>query len=103
MSRREKQKVDWQSAVSTPMVVVAVVILVALLGWYGHRTLAPSPVKFPPKEQKQLDDFKAFVNGVVRSSGGDIRKVSAADMAKLNYLTRGMGDRAYQKAAQGRL
>jgi len=76
--------------VKLPVIIVAVVVLVAFLGWWGWKNFGPQPAI---KTEAAVAHDK-WMDQIARQSGGDISKLSAEDMEKLQKQTYGHGDLA---------
>jgi hypothetical protein len=74
-----------KSGVPIPIIVVAVVALLAFVVWMGYRALGPQPE--PQNELTQAHD--KWMDDMAKYSGGDVNKLKPEDMAKLQGQTRG--------------
>lgn len=81
--------------------VAIVVVAVALIGYYGYRTLAgPSYQKVPTAQQQH-----SKAEQLALKSGGDFEKLSSEEQKKLDDMTLGHGRKYveinYKRLANG--
>lgn len=71
-----------------PIIVIAVVALVAFMIWMGYRSFGPEPK--PVNDLTRAHD--QWMEQVAKVSGGDFSKVKPEDQAKLQSESYGHGD-----------
>lgn len=82
--------------VKMPIVIACVVALIAFMVWYGIRTFGPEPDK--KTEAGMANDN--WLDKIAKESGGDVSKLSLADLEKLNKQTFGHAQQALQARAK---
>ncbi len=87
MSTQAKKQTGKQGLGPVP-IVVAVVVLVGFLVWYGMRVFGGPPTRpLPPPPTADID----FVKQKAHESQGDFKKLNPADQQKVQQITHGWG------------
>ena len=82
-----------KKAVGLPIIIVAAVLGLALIGFIGYRTFNP-----PQAHTAAMQTFDDYVSQKAKESNRDFSKLSPEDQAKLNSQTMGHGAQALQSA-----
>ena len=70
-----------------PIVITVIVVLIAVLAWWGMKNLAPEG-KINTEASTKTDDL---VKELKKKSGGDFSKLSPEDQERLNKISGGRG------------
>src|SRR5579883_1012507 len=92
-------KTQEKGNVGAPIIAVAILALIALLIWLGYRSFGPSgkPLEFTNISAEDKAN-NAWIAQKAKESGGDMSKLSAEDVARLQQITRGMGAMALKSS-----
>ena len=82
-----------KNGVSMPIIIAAVVVLVALVAFFGYRAFNP-----PQPHTATMQKFDDWVSQLAKSSNRDFSKLNKADQDKLNQMTMGHGAQALKDA-----
>jgi hypothetical protein len=77
---------------SLPLFIVAVLILIAFVGWIAYRSFGPAPI--PPAPPKNANEIR--MEKIYKESGGDIEKLSPEDRQWLHDYSGGREQQAMQ-------
>jgi len=87
-----KSRTDEKSGIPIPIIVVAVVALIAFMVWMGYRAFGPEP----PVVNDLTIAHDKWLDELAKKSGGDISKLSAEEQLKLQKATFGHGEQQLQ-------
>lgn len=82
-------KSEKKQQVPPAIIAIVVVLLVAVIGWFGWRSLAPQDKSLPGSGvESELDKW---IKEMAVKSGGDMSKLTAEEQSRLQGQTRGFG------------
>ena len=75
---------------ATPGVIaIAVVVLIAIVGWLAYANMLAPPKPLPLSKQAQTNHD--WIKSLAQKSGGDFSKLSPEEQQKLTSMTGGYG------------
>ncbi len=87
----KKQKTEKnKKEVSVPVVIVAFVVLIGFLGWWGYQNFGP---QVTPKSAESLK-IDAYLREMATKCDGDISKLTPEERSRVNSITGGRGGMA---------
>ena len=82
-----------KKSVALPLMIVAGVLLLFFMYWLYQKNFGPAPVPPPTGVAKTNNDY---INGLYDRTGGDYSKLTPDEVQKVNQMTSGHGQIAFQ-------
>ncbi len=83
--------------VALPLMIAAGVVLIILMGWLYQKNFGPAPIPQATGVAKTNHDY---IEGLYNRTNGDYSKVSAEEKQKIDAMTMGHGQVAFQTIKQ---